>query len=146
MAELKTKPNDSRVEDFINSIDNPTRRQDGFTLLEMFTRITGEQPKMWGASIIGFGMYHYKSQKSSQEGDWPLVGFSPRKQNLSLYVMLDSDQPKNVLDQHQELLNDLGKHKTSVACLYINKLDDIDKVVLEQIIDKSFQANKAKLT
>lgn len=138
MAELKTKPNDAQVEDFINSIDNPTRRQDGFTLLEMFTRITGEQPKMWGTSIVGFGMYHYKSQKSSQEGDWPLVGFSPRKQNLSLYVMDESNQ-------QDELFKKLGKHSTSVACLYINKLEDVDTAVLEQIIDKSFQANKAKL-
>jgi len=87
MSELKTLPNDASVKDFISNVLDKTRREDSFTLLEMFTRLTGEQPKMWGTSIIGFGMYHYKSERSKQEGDWPLIGFSPRKQNLTLYIM-----------------------------------------------------------
>ncbi len=138
MGELKTKKNDSSVEDFLNAVDNKTRREDGFTLLEMFTRITGETPKMWGSSIVGFGQYHYKSERSSQEGDWPLVGFSPRKQNLSLYVL---GQAK--LD---DMLPKLGKHKASVGCLYINKLADIDLAVLEEIIDRAYKTSKQQLT
>lgn len=131
MAELKTKPNDASAKDFITSVPDKTRRDDSLVLLDMFTRLTGEQPKMWGTSIVGFGMYHYKSERSSQEGDWPLVGFSPRKQNLTLYVMTGTD----ILD---DLLKDLGKHKTSKACLYINKLADVDQKVLEKIIVKSY--------
>src|SRR5690606_31508718 len=107
MAEIKTKVTDASVEDFIGSVDNDTRRQDGFELLEMYKRVTKLPAKMWGPSIIGFGKYHYKSERSSQEGDWPLAAFSPRKQNLTLYVY-----PNN----HPELLKKLGKHKTSVGC------------------------------
>jgi hypothetical protein len=138
MSTLKTLPNDADVESFINSVEDPVKREDSFALLEMFTRITGEKPKMWGTSIIGFGQYHYKSDRSSQEGDWPLVGFSPRKQNLTLYVMPASDN-------FSELLNDLGKHKTSKACLYINKLADVDPAVLEQLIEQSFESAKKEL-
>jgi hypothetical protein len=92
---------------------------------------------MWGASIIGFGMYHYKSERSAQEGDWPLTGFSPRKQNLTLYIML-------VFGDYKDLLKKLGKHKTSVGCLYINKLEDVDVAVLKQLIKKSYLAMKKK--
>jgi len=92
---------------------------------------------MWGSSIIGFGSYHYKSEKSRQEGDWMLTGFSPRKQNLTLYVMPG-------FGDYQDLLKDLGKHKTSVGCLYLNKLADVDLVVLEKLIKKSFAAMKAE--
>ncbi len=134
MAEPKTKVSDASVEDFLNSIENERRRKDGFELLEMYKRITGLEPKMWGPSIVGFGVYHYKSERSAQEGDWPLAGFSPRKQNLTLYVY-----PKNF----PELLQDLGKHTTSVSCLYINKLDDIDRTVLEKLIAASFEWSKA---
>lgn len=137
MAELKTLVTDVNPEDFINSVDNKRRREDGLVLLEMFTRITGLEPKMWGPSIVGFGMYHYKSDRSSQEGDWPLVGFSPRKQNLTLYVT-----PR----EFPELLKDLGKHTTSVGCLYINKLEDVDIKVLEKLIAASFKKSKAELT
>lgn len=135
MSELKTKPNDASVEDFIAAVDNETKRQDSFALLEMFTRITGQRPKMWGSSIIGFGMYHYKSERSSQEGDWPLTGFSPRKQNLTLYIMPG-------FNDYSDLLKDLGKHKTSVSCLYINKLADIDLKVLEKLVRQSYEDAK----
>jgi hypothetical protein len=129
MAEIKTKVTNASVEDFISSVENERRRKDGFTLLEIYKRIIKLEPKMWGPSIIGFGKYHYKSDRSSQEGDWPLAGFSPRKQNLTLYV-----DPNNF----PELLKDLGKHKTSVSCLYINKLDDVDLKVLEKLIAASY--------
>lgn len=137
MAEPKTKVTDASVEDFINSVENERRRQDGFELLKMYKRVTGLEPKMWGPSIVGFGVYHYKSERSSQEGDWPLAGFSPRKQNLSLYVY-----PNNF----PELLKDLGKHTTSVSCLYINKLDDVDRKVLEKLIAASFKWSKETYT
>ena len=133
MGEPKTKVTDAGVEDFINSVENETRRKDGFELLKIYKRVTGLEPKMWGPSIVGFGVYHYKSARSSQEGDWPLAGFSPRRQNLTLYV-----DPRNF----PELLKDLGKHTASVSCLYVNKLDDVDPKVLEKLIAASF--NRAK--
>ncbi|MET1033334.1 MAG: DUF1801 domain-containing protein [Candidatus Saccharimonadales bacterium] len=135
MAGQKTKITDASVEDFINSVDNKTRRQDGFELLEIYKRVTAFEPKMWGPGIIGFGVWHYKSERSSQEGDWPLAAFSPRKQNLTLYV-----NPRDF----PELLEDLGKHTTSVACLYINKLDDVDMKVLEKLIAASFKRAKER--
>jgi hypothetical protein len=101
-------------------------------LLEVFQKITGEKAVMWGSSIVGFGVYHYKSERSKQEGDWPLVGFSPRKQNLTLYIMHGNKQS-------QTLLKKLGKHKTSGGCLYIKNLADVDQVVLASLIEKSFQ-------
>ncbi len=137
MAEIKTKVTDVKPEDFINSVENMTRREDGLKLLEIYKRVTKLDPKMWGPSIVGFGMYHYKSERSAQEGDWPLAGFSPRKQNLTLYV-----NPRN----YPDLLSDLGKHSTSVACLYINKLADVDVEVLEKLIAVSFADSKEKLT
>ena len=137
MGELKTKKNDASPKDFINSVEDKTRREDGLVLLEMFTRVTGETPKMWGTSIVGFGQYHYKSERSSQEGDWPLVGFSPRKQNLTLYVIGQYN-----LD---DLLGRLGKHKTSKGCLYINKLSDVDTKVLEKIIDRAYEESRKQL-
>src|SRR5687768_195770 len=133
MSTLKTLPNDADVEKFISSVDGDVKKSDSFTLLEMFEKITGERPKMWGTSIIGFGQYHYKSERSSQEGDWPLIGFSPRKQNLTLYIMPG-------FDSYQDLLKDLGKHKTSKGCLYINKLSDVDQNILKQLIKHSFAA------
>lgn len=131
MSTLKTIVNDASVTDFIDGVPDKVKKQDSFTLLELFTKITGEPPKMWGSSIIGFGQYHYKSERSKQEGDWPLTGFSPRKQNLTLYFMLG-------FDDHTDLLAKLGKHKTSVGCLYINKLADVDLTVLEKLIRQSY--------
>lgn len=139
MAELKTKRTKQSAKEFLNTIEPAQKRIDGLALLKMFQKITGEKPVMWGTSIVGFGMYHYKSERSSQEGDWPLVGFSPRKQNLTLYIMHGNEQS-------QALLKKLGKHKTGGGCLYINKLADVDHTALHALIKKSFQyMKKAKL-
>jgi hypothetical protein len=135
MSEPKTKPNKSNVLEFLNSIEPDQRRLDGLDLLKMFEEITGEKAIMWGTSIVGFGMYHYKSDKSKQEGDWPLVAFSPRKQNLTLYIMTGNENS-------HALFNKLGEYKTSKACLYINKLSDIDKKVLRALIVRSFVYTK----
>lgn len=131
MSTLKTRVNDASVIGFINAVPEEAKKRDSLTLLALFSRVTGEKPEMWGSSIIGFGRYHYKSERSKQEGDWLLTGFSPRKQNLTLYIMPGFD---NYLD----LLAKLGKHKTSKGCLYINKLADVDLVILEKLIKKSF--------
>lgn len=130
MAELKTKATSKDPIVFLNTIEPEQKRKDGFALLEMFKKITGEKAVMWGTSIVGFGMYHYKSTRSSQEGDWPLTGFSPRKQKLTLYVMLGNED-------NLDLLSKLGKHKTGNGCLYINKLADVDKKVLTKLIERS---------
>jgi hypothetical protein len=135
MAEPKTKPTDKSVEDFLSSIEPEQKRLDGFELLKIFKQITGDKAVMWGDSMIGFGKYHYKSERSSQEGDWLLTGFSPRKQNLTLYVMAGNNDS-------QELFNKLGKHKTSMGCLYINKLSDVDMHILTQLIEKSYHHMK----
>lgn len=136
MAEIKTKVTKASVTDFIRKAPE-NRRKDVLLLLKLFKSITGEKPKMWGQSIIGFGVYHYKSERSAQEGDWPLTGFSPRKQNLTLYIMSGfSDQAG--------LLKKLGKYKKSVGCLYINKLEDVNVSILKQIIKKSFVAMKKR--
>lgn len=132
MCAIKTQVSDASVEDFINSVENETKRADGFKLLKIFSEITKEKPKMWGSSIIGFGQYHYKSERSKQEGDWMLTGFSPRKQSLTLYLMFAHEN-------YDEFLNKLGKHKTGKGCLYINKLSDVDMDVLKRFIKKSYQ-------
>lgn len=140
MGELKTLENDGSVTDFINAVPEETKRQDSSVLLDMFKRVTGQEPRMWGTSMIGFGKYHYKSERSTQEGDWPLAAFSPRKQNLTLYFMQGFD---TLL---AEPLAKLGKHKTSKSCLYINKLADVDVAVLEEVVRKGFIDAKQKLT
>jgi len=106
-------------------------------LLEIFIEVTGLEPKMWGTSIIGFGSYHYKSERSRQEGDWPLTGFSPRKQNLSIYIMTGFDDFKDILSK-------IGKFKNSVSCLYVNKLSDIDIEQLKKLIKQSVVAMKKR--
>ena len=135
MAELKTQRTEQDPTAFLNTIEPEQKREDGFTLLKMFQQITGEKPVMWGTSIVGFGMYHYKSERSTQEGDWPLVGFSPRKQSLTLYIRHGNENSK-------ELLEKLGKHKEGGGCLYINKLADVDQDVLTKLIEKSFISMK----
>ena len=130
MAELKTRPTDASVEDFIASVENKTRRADAETTLEMFTRITGEAPTMWGPAIVGFGVAPLK-YPDGREIDWPIVGFSPRKQNMTLYVICSS--PKQ-----PELFAKLGKHTSSVSCLYINKLADVDLKVLEAVVKDAY--------
>lgn len=138
MAEIKTKLTKASATDFIKSVEDERKQKDGLALLKIFKTITGEKPKMWGQSIIGFGQYHYKSERSSQEGDWPLVGFSPRKQNLTIYIMPG-------FKGMEGLLKKLGKHKISGgSCLYINKLEDVDEKVLKEIIKKSFVEMKKK--
>lgn len=139
MAELKTKKNNASVTQFINSVENEQRRKDAKELLKIFKDVTKMQPKMWGTSIIGFGSYHYKSERSKQEGDWPLTGFSPRKQSLSIYIMSGF---KNYKDE----LKKLGKCKTSVSCLYVNKLEDIDSKILKKMIKDSVAEMKKKYT
>ena len=133
----KTQPTSVPVEEFVAGVEHPVRRSDAETLLEMFTRVTGEEPVMWGPSIIGFGQYHYVYD-SGREGDAPAVGFSPRKANLTLYVL--SDHPEQA-----DLLARLGKHRTSVACLYINKLSDVDLDVLEQLVQTAYRYTKDHL-
>jgi hypothetical protein len=129
MAELKTQKNDASVEEFLDSVANEKKRQDSYAILELMKDVTGEEPAMWGTSIVGFGSYHYQ-YASGREGDWFLVGFSPRKQNLTLYIM-------SGFDEYESLLEDLGKHKTGKSCLYINKLEDVDRSTLRELVEKS---------
>ena len=131
MAELKTKRNKGDVEAFLNSIPDEKKRQDSFAILELMKEVTGAEPEMWGASIIGFGSYHYK-YASGREGDWMLVGFSPRAQNLTLYIM-------SGFDEYDGLLKKLGKHSTGKSCLYIKKMEDVDRAVLKQLVKKSVE-------
>lgn len=138
MSELKTKPTSHSVTEFLDKVQPEEKRQDSFTILKMMQKISGEKPVMWGSSMIGFGSYHYKSERSSQEGDWPLIGFSPRKQNLTLYIM--AIMAGN--EDSKELLSKLGKHKTSVGCLYIKRLSDVDTKVLSALIEKSYTRMK----
>jgi len=128
MAELKTKQNNADVSVFINSFaDSEQKRKDSFELIRLMQDFTGFEPKMWGPSIIGFGSYHYKSERSRQEGDWPLVGFSPRKAAISLYVYTGAKE-------HEQLLNGLGKYKMGKACIYIKKLSDINQDALRRLM------------
>lgn len=137
MSKLKTQVNDANVTEFLNAVSEEAKRQDSFVLLELFQRITGEKPKMWGTSIVGFGSYHYKSERSSQEGDWMLTGFSPRKQAMTLYVL-------SGFEDQDDQLGKLGKHTTGKGCLYIKKLSDVNVDVLSQIIATSYKEMKAR--
>lgn len=130
-AELKTQETDASVDDFIASIENETRRSDAVKVLAMYKRVTGEEPKMWGPAIIGFG-HQVLKYETGREFDWMQAAFSPRKQNMTLYVICSS--PKQ-----PALLAKLGKHSTSVTCLYIKKLSDIDEKVLEAIVKDSYK-------
>lgn len=130
MAEPKTKKTSASVPAFLKSVENEQRRKDAFELLEIFKQTTKLPPILWGDSIVGFGEYHYKYERSRQEGDWPLTGFSPRKRNMTVYIMPG-------FANYQDLLDKLGRHKTSVSCIYFNKLENIDVKVLQQIIRRS---------
>lgn len=131
MAELKTKQHDGDVFEFIASFANTEqKREDSFELVKLMQEVTGHPPKMWGASMIGFGSYHYKSDRSKQEGDWPLVAFSPRKAAISLYVFTGNPE-------HEYLLRDLGKYTIGKACIYIKKLSDINIDALKRLINAS---------
>lgn len=139
MAELKTKKNKASVAKFIDAVPDEQRRKDAKVLVKMFADITGEKPTMWGTAIVGYGLYHYKSERSSQEGDWPLSAFSPRKQNLTLYLL-------SAGKQYPDLLKKLGPHSTSVGCLYIKRLSEVNIAVLRQLIAKTYKEAKRKLT
>ncbi len=136
MAENKTTPNDQNVEQFLNAVADERKRKDSFTILELMKQVTGLEPRMWGSSIVGFGSYHYKYE-SGREGDMILVGFSPRKQNLTIYNM-------GSVEQHEDLLKKLGKYTTGKGCLYIKRLDDIDLPMLKRLIEESFKHAKQK--
>lgn len=132
MAEIKTKPTSASVEEFINNVKDEQKRKDSFVILEMMKKAIGEEPKMWGSSLIGFGNVRLKSPATGREVDWLRIGFSPRKANLSLYITGD-------VKQHAAALEKLGKHKTGVGCIYINKLEDINMEVLKGMIDASLK-------
>lgn len=134
MSELKTKPTNASVSKFLNSIEDQQKKADSKKVSQWMEEITGDKPKMWGPSIVGFGSYHYK-YASGREGDWFLAGFSPRKQSLTLYIMGGFKK----LDQ---LMQKLGKFKTGKGCLYVNKLADVDDQVLKKLISKSVAQNK----
>ena len=129
MAELKTKKSDDSVEAFLNSVEHELRRTDAFKVLELMKEVTGEEPRMWGSSIVGFGDYRYKYE-SGREGNWFLTGFSPRKKSLTLYIMAG-------FAEYDELMANLGKYKTGKSCLYINKIEDVDLPTLKKLVKKS---------
>lgn len=135
MAEAKTKPTGQSVESFINKISDPRMREDCFTIARLMKEATRSDPRMWGSSIVGFGTQHYK-YASGREGDWPLIGFSPRKQNLTLYIGLSG------IDSHAELLKKLGTHSVGKGCLYLQSLSDVDLPTLKKLIRDSVKKKK----
>ena len=138
LAVLKTKENNASVDAFLKTVADETKRKDSEEILNMMKKITGEKPKMWGASIIGFGNYIYESPKTGRSGEWFMTGFSPRKQNLTFYFMTG-------LSIFSELMKKLGKYKISGgSCLYINKLADVDVKILKELISHSFKNMKKK--
>ena len=137
MAAIKTQKNDVDVLTFLESVNDEIKRKDAMTLLAMMKKITRQEPKMWGSSIVGFGSFHYKSERSKQEGDWFMTGFSPRKQNLTVYIIPG-------FAKYETLMKKLGKFKTSVSCLYINKLADVDSKVLIELITVAYKDMKEK--
>ncbi|HSF54927.1 MAG TPA: DUF1801 domain-containing protein [Algoriphagus sp.] len=137
MAETKTKPTDVSVDEFIQAVESPKKREDAFALKKMMEEITGEKATMWGPTMIGFGQYHYK-YASGHEGDAMIVGFSPRKAAISLYLLDCTDQ------NSESLLPKLGKFKKSVSCIYVNKLSDLNEPVLREMIKNSYTHMKEK--
>ena len=131
MSELKTKPSKRSVTKFINALEDEQKRKDSRQILRLMEKLTGSKPILWGENIIGFGRYHY-TYKSGQEGSWFITGFSPRKQNLTIYIMPG-------FSKYDNLLKKLGKHKKGKSCLYINKLDNIDTQILEKLISESVE-------
>ena len=131
MAEPKTKKTDASVEAFLDAVADPGRREDARAVLALMKRITGEEPKMWGPSIVGFGSWTY-TYASGRTGDWPIAGFSPRKQALTLYVMPGFEKDADLMER-------LGKHKTGKSCLYLNRLADVDAGVLEELVRRSVE-------
>jgi hypothetical protein len=138
MAEIKTRPVDTDVHEFIRTFANTEQKiADSFTLLKLMEETTGYKPVMWGPSIIGFGSYHYKSERSRQEGDWPLAGFSPRKAAISLYVYAG-------IPAQDEMLKELGKYKMGKACIYVKRLADIRQDVLVRLIQSTVEYMRKK--
>jgi hypothetical protein len=130
MAEIKTQKTDDSVDDFISGIEDDRKREDSKTLLDIMEKVTGEEPNMWGPSIIGFGDQHYKYE-SGREGEWFKIGFSPRKQNLTLYIT-------DYIPDGDPLLANLGKYTTGKACIYIKRLEEIDLGILEKLVKRSY--------
>ncbi|NER11915.1 DUF1801 domain-containing protein [Leptobacterium flavescens] len=135
MSQNKTRPTESSVEAFLNTVEDETKLKDSFVILELMKKITGEKPVLWGNSLIGFGEVHYK-YASGREGDWFHVGFSPRKQNLTIYIMPG-------FKRYDELMQKLGKYKTGKSCLYIKKLADVDMDILTELITQSAEHTKS---
>jgi hypothetical protein len=135
MAELKTQKNDASVEEFIESVENENGRRDSKVILDLMRELTGDEPSMWGTSIIGFGSYDYQ-YADDRANTWFQTGFSPRKQNLTLYIMPG-------FDRYDDLLSKLGKYKTGKSCLYINKLEDVDLDVLKELVKESVEVMTA---
>ena len=131
MSGPKTVKTDASVEDYLNTVENERKRGDSFAILELMKEVTGEEPVMWGPSIVGFGSYHYV-YASGREGDWPVTGFAPRKQNLTLYIT-------DGFKEYGTLLAKLGKHKIGKSCLYINKLEDVDIPTLKKLVKQSIK-------
>jgi hypothetical protein len=129
MSEPKTSKTDASVEEFLNSVEHDRRREESFVILEMMREVTGEEPAMWGPSIVGFGEYQYE-YASGRKGEWPVTGFSPTKRHMTLYIM-------SGFDEYESILERLGKYTTGKSCLYVNKLADIDLEVLRELVEKS---------
>jgi len=136
MAELKTKKTNNNPVDFIEKLSNEKQKEDSYIILNMMKKLSKEEPKMWGESLIGFGDYRYK-YASGREGDWSKIGFSPRKQNFSIYLTCD-------ISKYESYLKKLGKYKTGKGCLYINKLEDINIKELENLIKIVLKNSKEK--
>lgn len=134
MAEPKTKPTRRSVKAFIDAVPDPERRKDCRTVMKLMKKVTGVSSKMWGPSLVGFGSFHYK-YASGREGDWPLSAFSPRKQDLTLYIMAGANR-------FPDLMKKLGKYKTGVSCLYLKRLGDVDLKVLEKLVKESVRETK----
>ena len=137
MAELKTQRTDASVADFLAGVENDTRREDAHAVCALMTEVTGEQPAMWGTSIVGFGSYEYR-YGSGQRGVWPAVSFSPRKQSLTLYVLAG-------VDGETDLLTRLGRHSTGKSCLYLSRLSDVDHDVLRELVRRAFDLYHGKV-
>lgn len=129
MTELKTKATKASVSAFLKSVDDKQKYKDSLEVMALMKEVTGKRPKLWGTSIVGFGSYHYR-YKSGREGDWPVTGFSPRKQNLTIYIMPG-------FSRYSSLMKRLGKYTTSVSCLYLKRLEDVDRKVLRQLVVRS---------
>lgn len=138
MAELKTQRNDGDVDAFLESVENERRREDAFVVKEIMTRLSGDEPQMWGSSIVGFGPYVYKPKAGGSEREWFKIGFSPRKQSMVLYIM-------DGFTSYDSLLGELGSHSTGKSCLYIRSIEKVDQDILETLISESLEAVEARI-